>query len=579
KIEAGQLLLEHVVFDVVKQVEDACETMAINAQQKQLELFCYIENNVPLELVGDPLRFRQILINLINNAIKFTQRGEVVVRVQNILPKSGQTGHGLKISVADTGIGIAPDKLGEIFKAFTQADGSTTRRFGGTGLGLSISRRLVAMMGGEIWVESREGAGSVFYFTAYFSAEETRPFSTNSTSLIPKQLNGIRVLVFDLNLTGRHVISNIVQYFGAEANAVDSWEEFLEKMRLASLENCPFDMLIADISVVKQADVWDFLEKDRSLAINTVWLKPMNMLPDAIRVSPSLTNTQHVNKPIRRSSLLHAMRQALGYLAQEAAIVNRNSCLPDQKGASIHILLVEDQVNNQKLAMEILHNAGHQITLANDGMEAMEVLASHPFDLVLMDLNIPKMDGFEIIRRIRNPNDSGGVNFRVPIVVVTATILADTEETCAELNINGYLLKPYLHAELLRAIEPFTRRRRPQARKVSGLAAAAIIATEGDRETVEQNRNLWIAEVPKHLTQLEQVVKQQSVAEIMSEIHWFQDVAANIGAARFKNRVMRLKGKVDLRDWPATLVGLRELTLELEQVSNILMTEGDSNKL
>ncbi len=576
KIEAGQLLLEHVVFDVVKQVEDACETMAINARQKQLELFCLIERDVPLELLGDPLRFRQILINLINNAIKFTQRGEIVVRVQAIPPQMEQAGQELKISVADTGIGIARDKLGEIFQAFTQADGSMARRFGGTGLGLSISRRLVDMMGGEIWVESQEEKGSVFTFTAHFATEESRRAIGEGTTTLPLEFAGVRVLVFEPNPTGRDVICTMIQYFGAETHAVDSLESFLVQMRLAAETGCPFDLLVADSSLVNHKDAWDSFNKEGSMTINTVLLKPMNVSPVAIQKNPCLTNPQYVNKPARRSALLSAMRQAQGYDAHEVEVTNIYQRLLEQQGMAIRILLVEDRVNNQKLATEILHNAGHQVTLANDGVEALDILAQHSFDLVLMDLNMPKMNGYETIRHIRNPEDSWGGDSQVPIVVVTATIMTDTEETCNELNINGYLLKPYRPGELLKTVEPFTRRRRPRAKKGSGLALATVIAAGGDRETRERHRNLWTLEAPGHVAHLEQVVRQQSVAEVMTEIHWILDAAANMGAVRLRNRALRLKGKVDLRDWPAVQVGLRDLTQELELIANVLNV-GDEN--
>ncbi|MBF0415645.1 MAG: PAS domain S-box protein [Magnetococcales bacterium] len=577
KIEAGQLLLEHVAFDVVKQVEDACETMAINARQKQLELFCLIERDVPQELLGDPLRFRQILINLINNAIKFTQRGEIVVRVQAIPSQMEQAGQELKISVADTGIGIAQDKLDEIFQAFSQADGSMARRFGGTGLGLSISRRLVDMMGGEIRVESQEGKGSVFTFTAHFTVDESRCAVGEGTTTLPLEFAGVRVLVFDPNPTGRDMICTMIHYFGAEAHAVDSLETFLVQMRLAAETGCPFDLLVADSSLVNQKDAWDSFDKEGSMAIHTVLLKPMNVSPVAIQASPCLTNLQYVNKPARRSSLLSAMRQALGYDAQEVEVTNVYQHSLEQQGVAIRILLVEDRVNNQKLAMEILHNAGHQVTLANDGVEALDMLAQHSFDLVLMDLNMPKMNGFETIRRIRNPDDSLGGHAQVPIVVVTATIVTDTEKTCTELNINGYLLKPYRPNELLKVVEPFTRRRRPRSKKGSGLALATVIAAGGDRETRERHRNLWMLEAPGHLAHLEQRVQQQSVAEVMTEIHWFLDAATNMGAVRLKHRTLRLKGKVDLRDWPAAQVGLRDLTQELELIANVLNVKDDKN--
>lgn len=576
KIEAGQLMLEHIVFDVVKQVEDACETMAINARQKQLELFCLIEDEVPLELLGDPLRFRQILINLINNAIKFTLRGEIVVRVQTIPSKEEQTGQMLKVSVTDTGIGIAPDKVGEIFQAFTQADGSTTRRFGGTGLGLSISRRLVDLMGGEIWVESQEGKGSVFQFTVHFATEEAKKFSPGGGATpLPLEFDGLRVLVFDPNPTGRHVVSTLVRYVGAQAHGVASWQVLSEELRVAKQTACPFDLLLVDSSVATEADAWDLFEQECFMTIHTIWLKPMNVSSDTIRASRCLTNPQYVNKPARRSSLLLAMRQALGYEAREMEVANSVLHVSEQQGASIRILLVEDQVNNQKLAMEILHSAGHHVTPANDGVEALEILAQQSFDLVLMDLNMPKMNGFETIRHIRNSDDSGGVDSRVPIVAVTATILADAEETCADMGIHGYLLKPYRPTELLRAVEPFTRKRRPRAKKGTGVAT--IIVADGDRETLEHNRNLWLMEAPGHLARLELLMQQQSVAEIMSEIRWFLDAAGNTGAPRVKNRALRLKGKIELRDWLSVSAGLRELTQELAEVKNVL-TAGDGKR-
>jgi signal transduction histidine kinase/CheY-like chemotaxis protein len=448
KIEAGKIDLEAIDFNLRDCLETSLKTLAIRADEKGLELLCEVAPEVPEIVRGDSGRLRQIIINLAGNAIKFTDKGEVALKVQ--VQATHDLDRTLQFTVADSGIGIAREKLQLIFDPFCQADSSTTRKYGGTGLGLTISSRLVGMMGGRIWAESELGKGSQFHFTAQVGIADTKVIEVGAIAP-PETLRGVRVLVVDDNRTNRRILEGMLGRWEMKSSSVEHGKEALTKLSEAQEAGEPFALILMDMHMPGM-DGFELIERIRQsphpFTATIMMLTSAGHRGDAARCQ-ELGVAAYLLKPIRQSELREAIARVLGAREQKGAIplITRYS-LQDARepAASLRILLAEDNAVNQLLASRLLEKRGHSVVVAGNGREALDALEKERFDLVFMDVQMPVMDGFEATAAIRKMEDGSGV--RLPIVALTAHAMKGDRGKCLAGGMDGYLTKPIRPQEL-----------------------------------------------------------------------------------------------------------------------------------
>jgi signal transduction histidine kinase/DNA-binding response OmpR family regulator len=460
KIEAGKIELEAVDFHLRDCLETTLKSLALRAHEKGLELLCEVAPEVPEMVRGDSGRLRQIALNLVGNAIKFTDHGEVALRVKRDAPESEELL--LHFTVADTGIGISGEKQESIFEPFTQADASTTRKFGGTGLGLTISSRLVGMMGGKIWVESEVRRGSEFHFTAKLGLAHAKPAEPGALAPMVN-LSGVKALVVDDNRTNRRILEGMLKRWEMNAASVEGAEEALEQLCAALAMGDPFELILTDMHMPKM-DGFALVERIRQRpelsAATIMMLTSAGHRGDAARCE-ELGVSAYLLKPIRQSLLREAVARVLGTKEQEGAIplITRHSLQGSQKpSASLRILLAEDNLVNQRLAMRLLEKRGHSVVVAGNGRETFAAFESGGFDLILMDLQMPEMNGFEATAAIRDREREGGN--RISIVALTAHAMKGDREKCLAAGMDGYLTKPIRPQELDELLEFYVARQK-----------------------------------------------------------------------------------------------------------------------
>ncbi len=447
KIEAGKLEFESIEFNLHAMLESTLKLLALRAHEKGLELNAHVAAAVPHVLIGDPGRLRQILVNLVGNAIKFTERGEVTVRFE--LDSQAADGIVLRGTVSDTGIGIPAERQKMIFEAFTQADGSTTRRYGGSGLGLAVTRRLAELFQGRLWLESESGKGSSFHFTARFGVGVSRPVE----SLAPPSLAGMPVLVVDDNATNRRILEEMLEAWHMKPCLAESAPVGLEKLRVAADAGVSFPLILLDC-LMPGMDGFEFIErlrKEPRLATATIMmLTSAGHRGDAARCR-ELGVAAYLTKPISAAELLHAILQVLAgrsaKMETKAALVTRHSL----QHSGLRILLAEDNLVNRTLAKRMLEKEGHAVETAVDGGEAVAKFKVATYDLILMDVQMPEMDGFQATAAIRQIEESSGRH--IPIIALTASALKGDQERCLAAGMDAYVSKPFRLEELLREIE------------------------------------------------------------------------------------------------------------------------------
>jgi two-component system sensor histidine kinase/response regulator len=458
KIEAGKIDLEMIGFDIRDCLETTLQTLALRADEKGVGLLCEIAPEVPEGVRSDSCRLRQIVVNLVGNAIKFTNEGEVALKVQ---VDAGQgEGRLLHFTVSDTGIGIPPEKLKAIFEPFTQADSSTTRKYGGTGLGLTISIRLVTMMGGNMWVESQIGKGTEFHFTVPLIAKE-RPVQVGT--IAPAEiLRGVRVLIVDDNRTNRRILEGMLKRWEMRTTSVEGGEEGITQLLVAWEAGDPFGLIISDLPMPGM-DGFEFIERiRRKPELSTAMIMLLTSAGsrgDAARCE-QLGISSYLMKPVRQSEMREAIARVLGAPQQKGAIpLITRYALADARdpGAYLRVLLAEDNSVNQRLASRLLEKRGHRVTVTANGREAVEALVNEPFDLVLMDIQMPEMDGFEATAVIREREKHSGAH--IPIVALTAHAMKSDRERCLSAGMDGYLSKPIRSQELDDLLETYLARR------------------------------------------------------------------------------------------------------------------------
>jgi CheY-like chemotaxis protein len=447
KIEAGKLDIDPIDFELRDCVGDALKALALRAHAKGLELAFEAADDVPDALVGDPGRLRQVILNLAGNAVKFTEKGEVVVEVKKSEDRSQKTeGAGLLTSdsclleflVRDTGIGIPKEKQQTIFEAFTQADGSTTRKYGGTGLGLTISARLVEMMGGRVWVESEPGRGSTFHFTAAFPVRAAAPARRAEAD----DVAGLPVLVIDDNATNRRILEGMLRNWGMCPAGADGGGAGLAELRRAALAGAPYRLVLLDV-MMPGMDGFEVAERVRQTAglagLTILMLSSADRKGDAAQCR-RLGVARYLTKPVKQSELLDAILLALGGRRRDWAPAPTGPAAPATGARPLRVLLAEDNAVNQRLAVRLLEKQGHQVTVANDGREAVEAALRQTFDVVLMDVQMPEMNGFEATAVLRAAER--GTGRHLPIIALTAHAMTGDRERCLEAGMDGHVTKP-----------------------------------------------------------------------------------------------------------------------------------------
>lgn len=461
KIEAGKLELESIEFDLHEAIESVVDVLSHKCREKGLELACYLDPQADRTLRGDPVRLRQILLNLANNAVKFTDHGEVVLQVT--LADERRDDVKLHISVTDTGIGIPVDRRGRLFQAFSQADSSTTRKYGGTGLGLAISKQLCEMMGGDIGVESETGKGSTFWFTVQLQTVASQPVDRAPVG----GPQGIRILIVDDNRAGRNILQKQLLAWGFEAETATGAEVALNTLRQAAAAGYPFKIVLADLEMpgVGGDQLAQNIRADQQLAETmVVVLTPLGTATDFEWLQDHGFHDR-VSKPVMQSELLDAvMRATAAVNCGGVAVAWRDpktaakeaKSLPKTRHQQARILLAEDNQVNQELALEILTTSGFQCDVVGDGRQAVARVQSDRYDLVLMDMQMPEMDGLEAARTIRGWHGPAQSRTReIPIIALTANAMRRDRQLCLEAGMNDYLSKPLRPVELLNTIDRY----------------------------------------------------------------------------------------------------------------------------
>ncbi len=480
KIEARKLALEKIDFDLRNAIETAVDTLAVQARKKRLELSVYLSPDVPTALVGDPSRLRQVILNLAGNAIKFTHEGDVVVRVA--MEADTDDAALLHFTVSDTGIGIPRAQLETIFESFTQADGSTTRQYGGTGLGLAISKELVELMGGRIWVESPKGfgpeneksktggPGSTFHFTARFRLSPPKPMD----KVDPRRfdLTGLPILAVDDNATNRLIFKEMTASWGLVPSLAASGEEGLSLMKAAFEAGKPYKLLLLDWQMPGM-DGFQVAEQVRKGPFGAdtqiILLTSGGQIGDAERCR-EIGISGYLLKPVKKSELLAALLMAIGRPVEaKGPVITRHTIEEARRRYSI--LLAEDNPVNQMLARKLLEKRGHGVVVASNGAEAVRIYEKRRFDLVLMDVQMPEIDGLEATHRIREMEKTSGVH--TPIVAMTAHAMAQDRERCLAAGMDDYVSKPIRPEALFDTIENQVRKSRKNGKEKDAKSVAS----------------------------------------------------------------------------------------------------------
>jgi len=450
KIEAGKLELESIDFSLRDCVGKTGHALAIRAAEKGVELACRVAPDLPDRLVGDPGRLRQIIVNLTGNAIKFTDKGEVVIDVSEDSSADGTVS--LHFAVRDTGIGIPAQQQQVIFEAFRQADTSSTRRFAGTGLGLAISSQLVEMMGGRIWLESQVGEGSTFHFTAKFARGCQQP------DCEPANLEALRdlpVLIVDDNETNRRILHEILTNWGMHPSMAENGPRALAEMKRASETGQPYEVVLVDFMMPEMDGftVAERIQEDADLNCAALIMVSSAARPGDAQRSKELGIFRYLTKPVVQSELLNVILDMIGEPVVEGILASARA---DQSAATtptLRVLLAEDGLVNQRVAVGLLEKRGHEVVLATNGREAVAALEKDSFDVVLMDIQMPEMDGYEATAAIREKEQQTGEH--MPIIAMTAAAMKGDREECLAAGMDGYIAKPVNADQLFETLERY----------------------------------------------------------------------------------------------------------------------------
>jgi two-component system, sensor histidine kinase and response regulator len=542
KIEAGKLELDCTTFDLRESLEETVKTFGARAGEKGLELVCDVGSDLPMAVVGDPVRLRQVFVNLLGNAIKFTDRGEIVLQagVQQIENNSVE----LHFVIRDTGIGIAKEKQELIFEAFAQADGSSTRKYGGTGLGLTICSRLVSLMGGRIWLDSEPGQGSTFHFTAKLALPSVAAQKREASGNI--DLAGLTVLIVDDNLTNRRILEGTLLQWGMKPKSVASgWAALAELKREKEAGNpTPLVLLDAQMPQLDGFATAAKIKEDPDLPTATIMmLTSGGQRGDADRCR-QLNISAYLTKPVRQWELREAILRVLGLRqrTEPAKLVTRHSLQEAQK--CLNILVAEDNAINRELAVRILSKRGHKTTVVTNGKMALEILETTSFDLILMDLQMPEMDGCEATAAIRLKEATTGAHIR--IIAMTAHAMKGDRELCLAAGMDGYISKPIRAEELLKLTESFGEHSGPI--DSTGEEEFRVFDRKLALERIEGNESLFVdlammycEESPKMLSAIQDALSRCDADGVRRAAHSLKGSVAVFAAQNAFDAALKLE--------------------------------------
>ena len=546
KIEAGKLTLEHVDFELHEVVEDAVAPFAEAAHRKGLELICSIDPAVPARARGDEIRLRQILANLVGNAVKFTRDGEVGVWVTTTTAAQGDAL--IRCEVRDTGIGIPRERQPDVFQHFEQADGSTTREFGGTGLGLAIARELVELMGGQIGVESTPGEGSTFWVTVPLD----QPVGTRQPLASPDALRGRRVLIVDDHDTNRTILESQVASWVMRPSCAASGPMGLDMMREAAERGDPFALVILDMQMPDMDGVGmaETIRADRSfgqpgLLLLTSGLVPPEQTASRLRIAACL------EKPVRRSRLYNALLSCVEPSVTPASVVHK--ARDTKKHLRGRILVAEDNEVNQAVATMMLSDVGCDVDAAANGQEAVEQWSANHYDLILMDCQMPELNGYDATRAIRRHEQAESTAGRIPIVALTAHAMTGDREACLAAGMDGHLSKPFTKRQLAEMLDhwlsdvptvssggapdggPDTPGSDASVIDGTTLDELRALDSDGSAESLQIVITLYLDQSPKLMTQLAEAVETGDAATMGQIAHSLKSASANVGATKLSS--------------------------------------------
>ncbi|MBK5964371.1 hypothetical protein CCR95_09815 [Thiocystis minor] len=597
KIEAGKLDLEELDFDLSSSLEDFAATLAVRAQDKGLEFLCAADPEVPAFLRGDPGRVRQILTNLAGNAIKFTPSGEVSVRVSVLEEQT--SGVLLRFAVRDTGIGIPPDKLGLLFDKFSQVDASTTRQYGGTGLGLAISKQLAALMGGEVGVNSEEGKGSEFWFTARLAKQ---PESANTPMPLPADLFGVHVLIVDDNATNREILTTRLTCWGMRPAEARDGPEALQRLSTALDEQDPFRLAVIDMQMpdMDGETLGRTIKADPRLAdTRMVMLTSLGMRGDARRFQ-EIGFAAYATKPIRHEELQAVLLLALAdHVAMEASprpIAMRHRARETLNlfaGHTARILLAEDNITNQQVALGILKKMGLHADAVANGAEAVTALATIPYDLVLMDVQMPVMDGLEATRIIRDPA-SAVRNHRLPIIAMTANAMRGDQEHCLNAGMSDYVSKPVSPTVLAQVLAQWLpRESMSETRQASEVAEQTVTSSVrildvdvsvfdradllsrlmDDENLARTVAKCFLTDLPRQIAALRGTLEVGDAPSAERQAHTIKGASANVGGQRLRAVAFAMEQAAKAGDLNTARDRLVELETEFDGLRHSMVQD------
>ena len=581
KIEAGKVDLEHIDFDLRVALDEVTDIVALKAHEKGLEYVAMVHPEVPSLLCGDPGRVRQVLINLVGNATKFTEKGEVAIRVTL---DDEDTNHAtVHFSVTDTGMGIPRDRMHRLFQSFSQVDSSTTRKFGGTGLGLTISKQLAEMMGGRIGVESEEGRGSKFWFTAVF---EKQPEGKNKKGVVPKDIKGKRILIVDDNATNRSVLREQLKSWECRYKEASSGVQALEELRQAAAGKDPFEISILDMQMPEMdgETLGKKIKQDPDLK-NTilVTMTSMGQRGDAKRFE-EIGFAAYLTKPVKQSKLYDCLASVAGLQedtgnGQPAAIVTRYSIAEDKK-RRVRILLVEDNIINQKVAISTLKKLGYNADAVANGKKAVRALEMIPYDIVLMDCQMPEMDGYEATGEIRK-RSSKVLNHEVPVIAMTANAMKGAREKCLKAGMDDYLSKPIYPKELSDMLEKWIGKQdaSPQEEAtVSDIEPAQNIFDKaglldrlmGDQELANEILGEFLEDVPRKFTALKEAIENGDAPSVQLQAHTIKGQSANVGGEALRETAFEIEKAGKTGDLETVKACMTELEAQFDRLKEAM---------
>ena len=549
KIEAGKLSIECIDFDLVSVVEGTVELLALQAQEKGLELGCLLGSDVLRGLRGDPGRVRQILTNLLGNAIKFTGEGEITVSAS--VQAETEESVMVRFTVSDTGIGVSEEAKQRIFRAFSQADGSTTRKYGGTGLGLSIAKQLVEMMGGTIGVDSEPGKGSTFWFTARFEKQPSKGVHLQSRA----GLAGIRCLIVDDNKTNRTIVHHYITSWGLGNGSAENGPRALEVLRQAVRDGSPYHLAIVDMQMPEMdgLELARRVKADPDLA-GTRLILLTSMGNQHVALMEEAGFRAGLTKPIRQSQLFDCMAEVMadtlaiggegegkgkaGEPIGSAAVAPSARNGTGKRKKQLRILVAEDNTVNQKVAVRMLERLGYRADIAGNGMEALNAVSRIPYDIVLMDCQMPEMDGFEATCHIRTLD---GAASHTTIVAMTANALEGDKEKCLAAGMDDYIAKPIRQAELAGIIDRWLSRTQPveansatptdtgELLDETALQDLEVLASEDDPDFVEQLLRIFVLEAPCRIGEIRRAAGMGDSREVQKTAHLLKGTCKQLG--------------------------------------------------